>query len=73
MTRDAQKRLSVLQQFTELGAGFQIASHDLELRGAELPGEVRQAVARQQVFNIENDFASGDIEALDFRLAGDHL
>ncbi|GAC1605029.1 MAG: hypothetical protein NVS4B10_18330 [Myxococcales bacterium] len=34
MTRDAQKRLQVLQQFTELGAGFQIASHDLELRGA---------------------------------------
>jgi transcription-repair coupling factor (superfamily II helicase) len=34
MTREAQKRLQVLQQFTELGAGFQIASHDLELRGA---------------------------------------
>src|SRR2546427_513590 len=34
ITRDAQKRLSVLQQFTELGAGFQIASHDLEIRGA---------------------------------------
>jgi transcription-repair coupling factor (superfamily II helicase) len=34
MTRDAQKRLAVLQQFTELGAGFQIASHDLEMRGA---------------------------------------
>jgi transcription-repair coupling factor (superfamily II helicase) len=34
MTRDAQKRLQVLQQFSELGAGFQIASHDLEIRGA---------------------------------------
>jgi transcription-repair coupling factor (superfamily II helicase) len=34
ITRDAQKRLQVLQQFTELGAGFQIASHDLEIRGA---------------------------------------
>ena len=34
MTRDAQRRLQVLQQFTELGAGFQIASHDLEIRGA---------------------------------------
>jgi len=34
ITREAQKRLQVLQQFTELGAGFQIASHDLELRGA---------------------------------------
>jgi transcription-repair coupling factor (superfamily II helicase) len=34
MTREAQLRLEVLQQFTELGAGFTIASHDLEIRGA---------------------------------------
>lgn len=31
---DALRRLSVLQRFTELGSGFHIASHDLELRGA---------------------------------------
>ncbi|HEX4456441.1 MAG TPA: transcription-repair coupling factor, partial [Polyangia bacterium] len=31
---DAKKRLAVLQRFTELGAGFNIASHDLESRGA---------------------------------------
>ena len=31
---DAMKRLNVLQRFTELGSGFHIASHDLELRGA---------------------------------------
>jgi transcription-repair coupling factor (superfamily II helicase) len=31
---DAKKRLAVLQRFTELGAGFNIASHDLEIRGA---------------------------------------
>jgi transcription-repair coupling factor (superfamily II helicase) len=34
VTRDAQRRLEVLQRFTELGAGFSIASHDLEIRGA---------------------------------------
>ena len=34
MTREAQRRLEVLQAFTELGAGFSIASHDLEIRGA---------------------------------------
>jgi transcription-repair coupling factor (superfamily II helicase) len=34
LTPDAKARLSVLERFTELGAGFQIASHDLELRGA---------------------------------------
>ncbi|MFN3200459.1 MAG: transcription-repair coupling factor [Bradymonadia bacterium] len=31
---DARKRLAVIQKFTELGSGFQVASHDLELRGA---------------------------------------
>jgi transcription-repair coupling factor (superfamily II helicase) len=34
VTPDAVRRLEVLQQFTELGAGFSIASHDLEIRGA---------------------------------------
>ncbi|MFO0574977.1 MAG: transcription-repair coupling factor [Polyangia bacterium] len=34
MTADAKQRLAVLQRFTELGAGFNIASHDLEIRGA---------------------------------------
>jgi transcription-repair coupling factor (superfamily II helicase) len=34
MTGDAARRLEVLQSFTELGAGFSIASHDLEIRGA---------------------------------------
>ncbi len=40
MTPDAKQRLAVLQRFTELGAGFQVATHDLEIRGAgELLGE----------------------------------
>jgi transcription-repair coupling factor (superfamily II helicase) len=34
LSADAKSRLAVLQKFSELGAGFQIASHDLELRGA---------------------------------------
>jgi transcription-repair coupling factor (superfamily II helicase) len=34
LSSDAKQRLQVLQRFTELGAGFQIASHDLEIRGA---------------------------------------
>lgn len=34
ITKDAERRLEVLQAFTELGAGFSIASHDLEIRGA---------------------------------------
>ncbi len=34
LTREARMRLEALQRFSELGAGFQIASHDLEIRGA---------------------------------------
>jgi transcription-repair coupling factor (superfamily II helicase) len=30
----AKKRLALLQRYTELGSGFQIAMHDLEIRGA---------------------------------------
>ncbi len=33
LTDDARRRLEALQRFTELGAGFQIASADLEIRG----------------------------------------
>ncbi len=34
LSREASERLAVLKRFSELGAGFQIASHDLDLRGA---------------------------------------
>jgi len=33
ITEEARRRLETLQRFTELGAGFQIASMDLEIRG----------------------------------------
>jgi transcription-repair coupling factor (superfamily II helicase) len=53
ITRDAQKRLEVLQRFGELGAGFNIASHDLEIRGAG---------------NLLGKDQSGHIEAVGFDL-----
>ncbi|WP_417443069.1 transcription-repair coupling factor [Joostella sp.] len=34
MTEDARKRIQALEQFTELGSGFNIAMKDLEIRGA---------------------------------------
>ncbi len=34
MTADARKRITALEQFTELGSGFNIAMKDLEIRGA---------------------------------------
>lgn len=33
ITDDAQRRLEVLQKFVNLGSGFSIATHDLEIRG----------------------------------------
>ncbi|MDB4981765.1 MAG: mfd, partial [Myxococcales bacterium] len=45
LTPEASARLTVLQRFTELGAGFQVASHDLEIRGAgELLGDRQHGV-----------------------------
>jgi transcription-repair coupling factor (superfamily II helicase) len=34
MTNDARKRITALEQYTELGSGFNIAMKDLEIRGA---------------------------------------
>ncbi len=34
LSEDARKRLTAIQQFTELGSGFRIAAADLEIRGA---------------------------------------
>lgn len=33
LSSDARRRLEALQRFSDLGAGFQVASHDLEIRG----------------------------------------
>jgi transcription-repair coupling factor (superfamily II helicase) len=34
ISSDARERLRIIQELTELGAGFRIATHDLEIRGA---------------------------------------
>ncbi|MEK7800840.1 MAG: TRCF domain-containing protein, partial [Pseudomonadota bacterium] len=34
LTEDAQKRLTIFETLDSLGAGFQLASHDLDIRGA---------------------------------------
>jgi len=42
ITGDASKRLQVIQELSELGSGFRIAAHDMEIRGAgELLGTVQ--------------------------------
>lgn len=53
VTKDAQRRLEVLQNFTELGAGFSIASHDLEIRGAgNLLGEKQSGAIAEIGFDM---------------------
>ena len=53
MTSDAKQRLLVLQRFSELGAGFQIASHDLEIRGAgDLLGTRQSGTIAQVGFEL---------------------
>ncbi len=55
MTRDAKERLAVLQRFTELGSGFAIASHDLEIRGAgELLGDKHRLAIKNIHFSIRD-------------------
>lgn len=53
MTKDALKRLEAIAQLEDLGAGFMLATHDLEIRGA---GE------------LLGDEQSGQIETIGFSL-----
>jgi transcription-repair coupling factor (superfamily II helicase) len=48
LTQDAQKRLEVMQTLDNLGAGFQLASYDLDIRGAgNLLGEEQSGHVRE--------------------------
>jgi transcription-repair coupling factor (superfamily II helicase) len=48
LTKTAEKRLKVLQSLDELGAGFTLASHDLDIRGAgNLLGEEQSGHIRE--------------------------
>ncbi|HET8723156.1 MAG TPA: transcription-repair coupling factor [Anaeromyxobacteraceae bacterium] len=58
VTKDARLRLEALQRFTDLGSGFLIASHDLEIRGAG---------------NLLGKDQSGQIEAVGFDLYSEML
>ncbi|RMH37865.1 MAG: transcription-repair coupling factor, partial [Deltaproteobacteria bacterium] len=52
LTADAKRRLAALQRFSELGAGFHIASHDLEIRGAgDLLGAKQSGMISQVGFD----------------------
>ncbi|NEN92475.1 MAG: transcription-repair coupling factor [Okeania sp. SIO3H1] len=52
LTDDAQKRLRAIQEFTQLGSGYQLAMRDLEIRGA---GDILGAEQSGQVNTIGFD------------------
>jgi len=53
LSRQAAKRLKALMDFTHLGAGFAIAMHDLQIRGAgNLLGEAQTGVAAEVGYEL---------------------
>jgi len=79
MTADARKRLEAVASLEELGAGFTLATHDLEIRGAgELLGEEQSGQIHEIGFSLYSDMLARAVEALrsgrepDLELAGDH-
>jgi transcription-repair coupling factor (superfamily II helicase) len=65
VTKDARKRLDAIAQLEELGAGFSLASHDLEIRGAgELLGETQSGLIDDVGFTLYSDYLNRAIESL---------
>lgn len=64
-TKDAQKRLEAIQSLEELGSGFYLAMHDLEIRGAgEVLGEHQSGEIAEVGFEIYNRMLLNAVRAL---------
>jgi len=79
ITADAEKRLEALASLEELGAGFTLATHDLEIRGAgELLGEEQSGQIEQVGFSLYTEMLDRAVRALksgkvpDFDLTSEH-
>ena len=65
MTHDARKRLEAIASMEELGAGFTLATHDLEIRGAgELLGAEQSGQINQVGFSLYSDMLNRAVAAL---------
>ncbi|MEW9798629.1 transcription-repair coupling factor [Alteromonas sp. CYL-A6] len=65
MTRDAVKRLEAISQLEDLGAGFALATHDLEIRGAgELLGDDQSGQIASIGFSLYMDMLDQAVTAL---------
>lgn len=62
---DAKKRLQVIESLEELGAGFALASHDLEIRGAgELLGEAQSGAMVDIGFSLYSEYLDRAIASI---------
>ncbi|HET7586954.1 MAG TPA: transcription-repair coupling factor [Gammaproteobacteria bacterium] len=65
MTPDAVKRLDAIASLDELGAGFTLATHDLEIRGAgELLGAEQSGQIHEVGFSLYTDLLDRAVKAL---------
>src|SRR5687768_4713287 len=61
----AKKRLDAIQSMEELGSGFYLAMHDLEIRGAgEMLGENQSGNMQEVGFQLYNDMLAAAVRAL---------
>ena len=62
---DARKRLQAIESLEDLGAGFALASHDLEIRGAgELLGEAQSGAMVDIGFSLYSDYLDRAIASI---------
>ena len=65
ITSNARKRLDAIASLEELGAGFMLANHDLEIRGAgDLLGENQSGKISEIGFNLYHDLLKRTIRAI---------
>ncbi|MEQ9928892.1 transcription-repair coupling factor [Pectobacterium parvum] len=65
MSTDAQKRLEAIASLEDLGAGFALATHDLEIRGAgELLGDDQSGQMTSVGFSLYMELLESAVEAL---------
>lgn len=65
LSQDAHKRLDAIASLEELGAGFALASHDLEIRGAgELLGETQSGMIDEVGFTLYSELLNRAVRSL---------
>ncbi|RAH24437.1 hypothetical protein, partial [Vibrio vulnificus] len=65
MTKDAIKRLDAIASLEDLGAGFTLATHDLEIRGAgELLGDEQSGQIQSIGFTLYMEMLEQAVQAL---------